>query len=72
MPSYSGYFPCEMTWDDEERTLRGGDHALVTITVTDEHAPEFLDAGQHFTMWSGTEVGHGVISRRVYFSSSPC
>lgn len=65
------YFPAEICWDDEQ-PLHPGDHAEVTITVTDDEAPDYLDAGQRFTLWSGGEVGHGTISRKVFTEYGPC
>lgn len=66
----SRYFPAELSWDSE-RPLHPGDRAVVTITVTDGEARAFFDAGQRFTIWSGGDVGHGVISRRVFTGNSP-
>lgn len=63
------YFPATMTWD-EPGELRPGDRAVVTITVTDEEAPAYLDAGQTFTLWGGGS-GRGVITRKVFTSGSP-
>ena len=70
-PGGTRIFPAEICWDDEQ-PLYPGDHAEVTITVTDDDAPEFLGAGQRFTLWSGDNVGHGTISRRVFTEYGPC
>ena len=70
-PAYSKYFPSEISWDDE-RPLRAGDHAVVTITMIDDEASQFFAPGQHFTIWNGSDVGHGVISRRVFTAHGPC
>jgi hypothetical protein len=64
-------FPAEICWDNEQ-PLCPGDHAEVTIAVTDDEAREFFDAGQRFTLWSGGDVGHGTISRRVFTDYWPC
>jgi len=69
-PGGTRIFPAEICWDDEE-PLYPGDHAEVTITVTDDEAPEFLDGGQRFTLWSGRDVGHGTITRRVFTEYGP-
>ena len=34
-------------------------------------ADAFLDAGARFTLWSGGEVGHGTIYRRVFTDYGP-
>jgi hypothetical protein len=64
------YFPAETCWDSEQ-PLHPGDRAWVTIMVTDDQASAYLDAGQRFTLWSGGDVGHGVIARKVYTQYSP-
>jgi len=64
------YFPAETCWDSEQ-PLRPGDRATVTITVTDDEAGAYFGAGQHFTLWSGGDIGHGIIARKVYTRYSP-
>jgi len=62
--------PAEMWWDSEE-PLHPGDHAVVTARVADDHADAFLEAGQRFVLWSGGNVGHGTIYRRVFSDYGP-
>jgi hypothetical protein len=69
-PFLHKYFPATITQDDQ-RPLRPGQHAVVTITVTDDDAPSYLATGQPFTIW-GDATGHGIISRRVFTDSGPC
>ena len=64
------YFTTEISWDGEQ-PLRRGDSCVVTVTVTDDEVGDYLGAGQRFTLWSGGEVGHGTISRKVYTEYSP-
>ena len=64
------YFPAEICWDSEQ-PLHPGDRATVTITVTDDEASAYLDTGQRFALWSGGDVGHGIIARKVYTRYSP-
>jgi len=64
------YFPAEICWDTEQ-PLHPGDHAIVTITVTDDQADAHLGAGQQFALWSGGDVGHGILTRKVYTDHSP-
>ena len=64
------YFPSEISWDGEQ-PLRRGESCVVTVTVTDDEASEYLGAGQRFTLWSGGEVGFGTVSRKVYTEYSP-
>jgi hypothetical protein len=69
--AYRRYFPAEISWDDEQ-PLQPGKRTIVTITLTDDEAAQFFDAGQRFAIWNGGDVGHGIISRRVFTTSSPC
>jgi hypothetical protein len=64
------FFPTEI-WRDDEAPLRPGDRVPVTARVIDDHADEYLDAGQRFTLWSGGEVGHGIVYRRAFTDHSP-
>jgi hypothetical protein len=64
------YFSTEISWNGEQ-PLRRGESCVVTVTVTDDEAGEYLGAGQRFTLWSGGEVGYGTISRKVYTEYSP-
>lgn len=66
-------FPAELCWDDE-MPLHPGDRHVVTVTVTDDEAAGFLAPGQRFTLWSGSEVGHGTFSRQMfsYTEYGPC
>jgi hypothetical protein len=63
------YFPAVIVRDAEE-PLSQGESAVVTVTVVDEDADLYLDAGQTFTIWGGCG-GHGRISRRVFTDSEP-
>ena len=52
-------------WRDDEAALRPGDQVLVTVRVSDDHARDYLDVGQRFSLWSGGQVGRGIVYRRV-------
>jgi hypothetical protein len=62
------YFPAEICWDSGQQR-HPGDHAMVTITVTDNQAGAYFDVGQHFTLWSGGDIGHGTVFRRIHTRS---
>ena len=70
-PSYARCFPAELSWEDEG-PLHPGDHAEVTITMIDDEAAAFFGAGQRFSLWDGTDIGHGTISRQVFTEYGPC
>lgn len=64
------YLPAEL-WRDEDEPIRAGERALVTALVSDDQAESFLGAGQRFILWSGSEVGHGTVCRRVFTDHGP-
>jgi hypothetical protein len=57
------YIPPEISWDGEQ-PLRRGDSCVVTVTVTDDEAGEYLGAGRRFTLWSGGEVAPAISAIR--------
>lgn len=53
-----------MTADDQP--LRPGDvHRLVTMQVNGDDARQFMHPGGEFTLWFGTDVGRGTVSRQL-------
>lgn len=69
-PGSVRFFPAEISWDGD-RPLYPGDHAVVTITVTDDDAGTLFSPGDQFRLWCGRVVGHGTISRKVYTAYTP-
>ncbi len=66
-PALRRYFPT-VIYRDDEQPLKPGDSGFVaTIEVPDDEACAYLGPGQHVTLWNGSDIGHGVISRRVFF-----
>ncbi|MGP7997161.1 MAG: hypothetical protein ACLPKI_07565 [Streptosporangiaceae bacterium] len=41
-------------------------HTVLTVTVLGDGADECLAAGSDFTLWRGSDVGRGVVTRRVF------
>jgi hypothetical protein len=64
------YFPAEI-WRDDEQPLEPGCPAVVTVRVTGNRADGYLSAGQQFTLWSGSDIGHGTVFRRVFTDYGP-
>ena len=56
---------------DDEKPLQPGTHTVVTITLTSDGAEAPLQAGQHFAVWNGDDMGHGIISRQVFTAFGP-
>lgn len=67
-PAQNRCLPTAMYRVDEEPLRRGDAGVVVTMEVADDEACAFLAPGRHFDLWNGTDIGHGVISRRVFFT----
>ncbi|MGH3275697.1 MAG: hypothetical protein ACRDNZ_15405 [Streptosporangiaceae bacterium] len=67
-PAEHRYFPAEIYRIDEQPLKPGDTGVVATIEIDDEEACEFLGPGQHVTLWNGRDCGHGIISRRVFFT----
>jgi hypothetical protein len=64
------FFPAVITQDDD-KPLRPGVRTVVTITLPSDATAASLGAGQHFTLWGGSDIGHGIITRQVYTAFGP-
>jgi hypothetical protein len=68
-PPTEKYFAAEFS-REENAPLVAGESEIVTITIADDEAPSYLGPGREFAIW-GPCVGTGVISRRVFSTSTP-
>ena len=51
---------------DDGRPLQPGDCGrVVTMQVNGDDAQQYVHTGDHFELWFGTDVGYGVVSRRM-------
>jgi len=67
-PATLRYFPAAVCRADEQPLASGDADVMVTIEVADDEAGEFLGPGRHIALWNGHDIGHGVISRRIFFT----
>lgn len=63
-------FPAAIYRVDEQPLRRGDASVVVTLEIAGDDGCAQLGAGQRFTVWNGADIGHGVISRRVLFTSA--
>jgi hypothetical protein len=56
-----------------DEPLRAAGHSIqLTMTVLGDDACDYLEAGDTFALWRGHDIGHGVISRRLFlWAESP-
>jgi hypothetical protein len=45
----------------------GKPQIMVTMQVVGDDVPEYLDIGSHFNLWLGSDIGEGVVTRRLHF-----
>ncbi|HEY6315292.1 MAG TPA: hypothetical protein VIY52_31430 [Streptosporangiaceae bacterium] len=52
---------------DEGGPFRPGKpEILVTLRVIGDDVADYLDIGSHFNLWLGSDVGQGVVTRRLH------
>ena len=51
----------------EGEYLRAGSpQIMVTLRVIGDDVSDYFDIGSHFSLWSGHDVGRGVVTRRLH------
>ncbi|HTX25578.1 MAG TPA: hypothetical protein VME19_01025 [Streptosporangiaceae bacterium] len=44
----------------------GKPEIVVTLRVIGDDVADYLEIGSHFSLWLGTDVGQGVVTRRLF------
>ena len=44
----------------------GDSYIVLVITVVGDDAGDYLGAGDDFALWRGHDIGHGVVTRRMF------
>jgi hypothetical protein len=52
--------------DDGGPFQQGHSQLLVTLRLAGDDVPEYLHVGSQFELWNGSDVGKGVITRRMF------
>ena len=50
----------------ESPPRRADDHVIMTIALACDDPGEYFDIGDHFALWLGGDVGHGIVTRRLF------
>ena len=50
--------------DDSPR--RDDDHVIMTVALACPEPSEYFEVGDHFALWLGGDIGHGVVTRRLF------
>jgi hypothetical protein len=62
----SQMFSALVSCEDAVPFRPNGHQQLATLRLIGDDVPTFLDSGSHFDLWRGGEVGHGVVTRRLF------
>ena len=46
--------------------VQDGSHVIVTISLFCDDPGDYFRAGDDFALWQGHDVGHGVVTRRLF------
>ncbi len=53
--------------DDSQPFRRGSPQFMVTLNVIGDDVSDYLEIGSHFSLWNGSDIGQGVVTRRLTF-----
>ena len=51
--------------DDSDQFQPGKHEIVVTLRVIGDDVADYLDIGSHFSLWLGSDIGQGVVTRRL-------
>ncbi len=61
----SQVFSALVDGEDEGPFQAGKPQIMVTLRVIGEDVSDYLAIGSHFSLWSGNDIGRGVVTRRL-------
>jgi len=61
----SQVFSALVDGEDDGPFRAGSPQIMVTLRVVGEDVSDYLGIGSHFSLWSGGDVGRGVVTRRL-------
>lgn len=59
-------FPALVSAARDEPPLAADHSVQLTMTVLGDDVRDYLETGDAFVLWRGHDIGHGVISRRLF------
>jgi hypothetical protein len=51
--------------NEDGQLLPDSPQIMVTLRVVGDNLDDYLNIGSHFSLWSGKDVGEGVVTRRL-------
>ena len=62
----SQVFTVLVSSDDAGPFRPGNPRVLATVRVVGDDVADYLEIGGHFNLWLGSDIGEGVITRRLF------
>ncbi len=62
----SQFFTALVTGNGENPSWLGDDHVIMTVALAGDDTSEYFDIGDHFALWLGSDIGSGVVTRRLF------
>lgn len=59
-------FTALVSCEDEAPFRPHGHQMLVTLRLAGDDVTDYLASGKHFDLWLGSDVGHGIVTRRLF------
>ena len=63
---HSQVFSALVSCEDEAPFRPHGRQMLVTLRLAGDDVADYLESGRRFDLWLGGDVGHGVVTRRLF------
>jgi hypothetical protein len=63
---HSQVFSALVSCEDEAPFRPHGHQMLVALRLADDDVADYLTCGGRFDLWLGRDVGHGVVTRRLF------
>src|SRR6516162_9324904 len=61
----SQVFSALVDTEDSDPYHSGKPEIVVTLRVVGDDVADYLDIGSHFSLWLGSDIGQGVVTRRL-------
>ena len=62
----SQVFSALVDGEDDGPFRDGSSQIMVTLRVVGDDVSDYLGIGSHFSLWSGSDIGQGVVTRRLH------
>jgi len=60
------FFSALVTRSDEAQLWPEDNHVIVTVALVGDEPRQYFEVGDSFALWVGSELGSGVVTRRLF------